>query len=172
MDPLSVISGVAGVATAGAALSSALFQLIATIRDAPREMIDIAHSIRDLSSVLRELRRILRRGKGLFKDSLFRAVRSATNRIRGIHEDIDELLDPSGGGLARVIWAFRKSKATKLLAQIESHKSTVHLMATTMLLAMEERKYTKYGSMGITLPIYGAALLTRHAGTRTTRIHR
>jgi hypothetical protein len=143
MDPLSIISGVAGVATAGSALASVLFNIIATIRDAPREMIDIAHSTRELSAVLRELRRVLRRGKGLFKDTLFRAIRSAISRIRGIHEDVYYLLDSSGEGLARVIWAFRKSKATKLLAQIESHKSTVHLMATTMLLAIEERKYAK-----------------------------
>lgn len=40
-----------------------------------------------------------------------------------------------------MLWAFRKSKATKLLAKIESHKSTVQLIATTMLLAVEERKY-------------------------------
>lgn len=141
MDPFSIISGVAGITTAGSALASTLFDIISSIRDAPREMIDIARGIRELSTILRELRGILKQGRRLFKDRLFKAIRSATHRIADVHDEIDDLLDHDGGNMARVLWAFRKSKATKLLAKIESHKSTVQLIATTMLLAVEERKY-------------------------------
>lgn len=141
MDPFSIISGVAGIATAGSALASTLFDIISSIRDAPREMIDIARGIRELSTILRELRGIFKQGRRLFKDRLFKAIRSATHRIEDVHDEIDDLLDHDGGNMARVLWAFRKSKATKLLAKIESHKSTVQLIATTMLLAVEERKY-------------------------------
>ena len=141
-DPLSIISGIAGVATAGAALASILYDIIHNIRDAPREMIDIARGVRELSSVLRELRRILKRGTELFKRGLFRSLRSAIHRIKDIHEEIDGLLAATGGRLARIKWVFRKGKATNLLAKIESHKSTVSLFSTTMLLAVEERKHT------------------------------
>jgi hypothetical protein len=146
MDPFSIISGVAGVATAGAALASALYDLIHNIRDAPREMVDIARGIRELASVLREMRRILKRGRDLFTDRLFKSIRSATHRIKEVHNEVDQLLDHNGGGLARVLWAFRRSKATQLLAKIESHKSTAQLIATMMLLALEERKHSKYVS--------------------------
>jgi hypothetical protein len=106
-------------------------------------MIDIARGIRELSFVLKELRGVLKKGRKLFKDRLYRSVRSATRRIEDIHEEIDALLDHHGGGLSRVIWQFRKSKATNLLAKIETHKSTVQLIATTMLLAVMERKHSK-----------------------------
>lgn len=141
MDPFSIISGVAGIAIAGSALASTLFDIISSIRDAPREMIDIARGIRGFSTILRELRGILKQGRRLFKDRLFKAIRSATHRIEDVHDEIDDLLDHDGGNMARVLWAFRKSKATKLLTKIDSHKSTVQLIATTMLLAVEERKY-------------------------------
>jgi hypothetical protein len=140
-DPFSIISGVAGIATAGSALASTLFDIISSIRDAPREMIEIARGIRELSTILRELRGIFKQGGRLFKDRLFQAILSATHRIEGVHDKISDLYDNKGGNMARVRWAFRKSKATKLLARIESHKSTVQLIVTTMLLAVEERKY-------------------------------
>ncbi|KAJ9138951.1 hypothetical protein NKR23_g8267 [Pleurostoma richardsiae] len=148
MDPLSIISGVAGVAMAGSTIASVLYDMISNIRDAPSQMIDIARGIRELSSVLKELRGVLKKGRKLFKDRLYRSVRSATRRIEDIHEEIDALLDHHGGGLSRVIWQFRKSKATNLLAKIETHKSTVQLIATTMLLAVMERKHSKDGDLG------------------------
>ncbi|OBT64734.1 hypothetical protein VE03_05858 [Pseudogymnoascus sp. 23342-1-I1] len=117
MDPLSIISGIAGVATAGSVLSGALFNLISTIHSAPREMTDIARGICDLSLVLHRL---------------LRAIKSAIRRIRHIHRDINGLIagDDGSNSVVRVLWVFRKSKAAALLARIESHKSTVQLMDT------------------------------------------
>ena len=152
MDPFSIISGVAGVATAGSALASVLYDFIRSIQDAPREMIEIARTVRELSSVLRELRRILIQGRQHFKERLFRAVRSATRRIKEVHEEIGGLLDHNGGGLSRVLWAFRRSKASKLLAKIETHKSAVQLIATTMLLAIEARRQSAATAFVLPLP--------------------
>jgi hypothetical protein len=142
MDPLSIMSGVAGVATAGSMLSGALFNLISTIKGAPREMADIARGICDLTLVLRELRSVLREGKAIYRDRLLRAIQSAVRRIRKIHKDINGLIagDDGPSPVVRILWVFRKSKAVVLLARIESHKSTVQLMVTTMLLAMEHHR--------------------------------
>lgn len=142
MDPLSIISGVVGVATAGSMLSGALFNLISTIHGAPREMTDIARGICDLSLVLRELRWVLREGHAVHRDRLLRAIKSAVRRIRQIHRDVDGLIagDDGPSPVVRILWVFCKSKTAVPLARIESHKSTVHLMVTTMLLAMEQRR--------------------------------
>jgi len=147
MDPLTIISGIAGVATAGSALANALYNIISSIRDAPREMVDVADSIRELSTVLRELRRATNQGKKLFKTRLFKAIHSATRRVREVHEDVLDLLDGGEGGLAKIVWAFRRSKAAKLLTRIEAHKSTVQLMATTMLLSLAARDPTRLTSL-------------------------
>jgi len=143
MDPLSIISGVAGVAAAGVALSSALYDLVASISNAPKEMVEIAQGIHDLSTVLRELRRGMRKSRKMLSGRLFRSVSSVMDRIRDIHDKVDQLLDAEGS-LARLLWAFRKSKAMKLLAIIESHKSTVQLIAVTITLAVVQREHTEY----------------------------
>lgn len=148
MDPLSVISGVAGVASTAAALASSLYDLISNIRDAPREMKEVAAGIRELSGVLRELRNILRgdTDEGLFRDGLFQSIHSAMDRIAGFHDEIRELIKSGGGGggVARIQWAFRKSKADKFLAKIDSLKLTVSLMMSTMSLALEQDKHTNW----------------------------
>jgi len=143
MDPLSVASGVAGVAMAGVAISSALFDLVASVRDAPKEMLEMGQSIHDLATVLRELRRVLRRARKMLRSRLLRAVGSVLDRIRDTHDRVDRLLDVEAG-LVRIFWAFRRARATKLLATLESHKSTVQLMATTITLALVQRQDAGY----------------------------
>ena len=53
------------------------------------------------------------------------------------------LMPGTESGIKRVLWTFRRSKATKLLATIECQKSTVQLMATVMTLAYAQRAETK-----------------------------
>jgi len=166
MDPLTIISGVAGIATAGSALANALYSVISGIRNAPREMVDIADSIRELSTILRELRHTARRGRRLFSDRLFRELHSAVRRIRQIHDDVFRLLDGGDGGVARVVWAFRKSKATKLLTTIASHKCSAQLIATTMVLALDTRDHAAY--VAFVVRIVGDKLIrVAGEGTRT-----
>ncbi|KAK3376114.1 hypothetical protein B0T24DRAFT_215637 [Lasiosphaeria ovina] len=140
MDPLSVLSGIAGVAAAGAALSSALFEIIESVRDAPKDMVTIARSIMDLSLVLSEMRQVLKRGRRLYRDRLLRGILSTMRRIDGVHDEIHDLI-AGDRRMARVLWAFRrKSKTAALLTQIESLKSTLQLMATTLTLAIKQRQ--------------------------------
>lgn len=143
MDPLSVLAGLAGVASAGASLSNALFNIVSTIRSAPEEMAEIARVVSDLSVVLRELRRVLKKGENLHRSRLLRQVRSVIYRIEDIHEEVRVTINDEAQ-LARLRWVFRKSRATSLLRRIESHKTTVSLMTTTMLLAMEQRKQSRF----------------------------
>jgi len=105
-------------------------------------MLGVVRGTRELSAILRELRRVLKKGQHIFRRRLYKSIRSATNRIGDLHSEIHSLLEHDSGKIARVNWAFRKSKATRLLARIESHKSTVQLIATTMLLAIAERKHS------------------------------
>jgi hypothetical protein len=138
MDPFSVISGVAGILTAGSALSSALYDLIRSIQDAPREMVEIAGGISELALLLRELKNTLKAGKELYKPRLLRAIRSTTNRIHHLQSEVHDMIEENGS-FSRIAWSFRRPKAKDLLAMIESHKSTLQLMATTMLLALKQR---------------------------------
>src|SRR5688572_7734964 len=139
MDPFSILAGVAGIAAAGGHLSAAIFSLIVAIHDAPKEMKDMARGVSELSLVLRELRRVLKDGTGLYRPHLLRLVKASTRRIRGLLDEVQDLVDHSKGlkSAVRVILLFRtKARSAKLVGKIETLKGTVQLMATTMLLAI------------------------------------
>lgn len=143
MDPLSLLSGIAGVSMAGVSLSKAIYDLISSVRSTPKEISDIARGISDLSIILSELRRVLKDGKDLYRRRLLRRVSSATRRIERVHEDIRDLIYGVGEGLSRLKWTFRRSKVNQLLYQIESHKNGINMILHIMTLAIQTRKISR-----------------------------
>lgn len=144
MDPLSVISGVASVTKAAALLASSLYGIISDIRNAPREMKDMASGIRELSDVLQELRTALAKGSGLFRMKLFRSIEVTTRRIEELHEDIRGLVRLDRG-MSRMVWALRsKSRAEKLLGRIDSLKLGLLLNLKTITLILERDKQKRH----------------------------
>jgi hypothetical protein len=142
MDPLSIIAGIAGISQAGASLSVAIFRLISAAKNAPKEITDIARGVSDLSMILRELRRVLKDGRQIYRRKLIRRVGVAIKRIGRIHDEIGELLELESD-FSRLKWAFRRSKATQLLYQVESHKTGVHLILQTMILASQLKMHRR-----------------------------
>ncbi|KAF0329334.1 hypothetical protein GQ607_003283 [Colletotrichum asianum] len=136
MDPLSVIGSIAGVAQAGASLSKMIYEIISTVRGAPKEIADIARGIADLSVILSELRRVLNDGLQLFRRKLIGRIRSAMRRIDMIHNEIGRLMDINGG-VGRLKWVFRRSMSVQLLHQVEAHKNAINMILHTMTLAVQ-----------------------------------
>ncbi|RYP66303.1 hypothetical protein DL771_007885 [Monosporascus sp. 5C6A] len=137
------MGSVAGVASAGASLSTALFDIIAAYRDAPRDIAEMARGVSDLSLVLDHLIDVIREGEKIYRRKLLWSVDSAIQRIDDVHEEIWHLVDAGNGSLARMRWVFRRSKTSQLLFKIEAHKSTLQIVTTTLLLAVEQRKISK-----------------------------
>lgn len=142
MDPLSVIASIAGISTAGVALSRAIYDAISSIRNAPKEVSSIAKGLCDLSVVLGELRRVLKDGQDVYRRKLIRRVASAMRRVGRVQSEIRELLD-STGTLAKLKWAFRKSRAKELLYAIESYKTGISIILQTMVLAVQLKQLSK-----------------------------
>lgn len=138
MDPLSLLAGIAGVATAGIQISKAIYDLVSSISGTPKEISDIAREVSDLSIVLSELRRALKEGRNLYRRKLLRRVSSAIRRIGQIHAQIREMI-AGVEGFASLRWLFRRSKATQLLYQIESHKNGINMILHIMTLAVQTR---------------------------------
>jgi hypothetical protein len=143
MDPLSLTASVVGMASAGVSVSTALFDLIAAYRSAPRDIAEIARRVSDLSLVLDQLAIVLKEGRQIYRRKLLRSVDSTIQRIDGVHAEIGQLVDSGNGSLARVRWVFRRVKTTQLLFKIEAHKSTLQIITTTLLLAIEQRKHLR-----------------------------
>ncbi|KAJ2992982.1 hypothetical protein NUW58_g1982 [Xylaria curta] len=117
MDPLSVIASLAGISTAGLALSRAIYDRISSMRNAPTEMSGIAKSLCDLSFTLKELQRVLKDSQDIYKRKLIRRVASAVKRIGRVQREI-ELLISSTRGFAKLKWGFQKSKTIMLAVQL------------------------------------------------------
>ncbi|KAI1841930.1 hypothetical protein JX266_011900 [Neoarthrinium moseri] len=142
MDPFSIISGVAGISAAGASLSRLILDIVSGARNAPKEAFDIARAISDLSIILSELRRVLKDGSEIYRRKLLRRVQSAMRRIERLHGVISEMLDVTSK-TARIMWSFRRSKATTILYQIESHKTGINMILHTMVLAVQLKQLAR-----------------------------
>ncbi|KAF4817704.1 hypothetical protein CGCTS75_v012174 [Colletotrichum tropicale] len=136
MDPLSVIGSIAGVSQAGASLSKMIYEMISTIRGAPKEIADIARGIADLSVILSELKHVLNDGLQLFRRKLMGRIRSAIRRIDMIHSEIGRLMDVNGG-VGRLKWVFKRSMSVQLLHQVEAHENAINMILHTMTLAVQ-----------------------------------
>ncbi|KAJ3456337.1 hypothetical protein MRS44_016360 [Fusarium solani] len=144
MDPLSIIAGVAGIATAGVSLVEVLFDTIDSYQNAPKDIVSIARGVQDLSIILDQLKQVLIDGRNMHTRWLLKSVASAIRQIEYVHAEVWELIPRSGSGFERVKWTFRKGKVRDLLNKIETQKSTVQLVCTTLLLAIQQKKVTKH----------------------------
>ncbi|KAF5012751.1 hypothetical protein FDECE_1171 [Fusarium decemcellulare] len=142
-DPLSIIAGVAGVATAGVSLVGVLYDTIDTYRNAPKEIRSMARGIQDLSLVLDQLKEVLIDGRELHTRRLLRSIALAIRHIENVHEDVWDIIEQGDSGFARVKWAFRKTKIKDLTSKIEAHKGTLQLACTTLLLAIQQKRVAK-----------------------------
>ncbi|KAJ4171460.1 hypothetical protein NW754_013228 [Fusarium falciforme] len=144
MDPLSIIAGVAGIATAGVSLVEVLFDTIDSYQNAPKDIVSIARGVQDLSIILDQLKQVLIDGRNMHTRWFLKSVASAIRQIEYVHAEVWELIPRSGSGFERVKWTFRKGKIRDLLNKIETQKSTVQLVCTTLLLAIQQKKVTKH----------------------------
>ncbi|RMJ17212.1 hypothetical protein CDV36_003129 [Fusarium kuroshium] len=144
MDPLSIIAGVAGIATAGVSLVEVLFDTVDSYQNAPKDIVSIARGVQDLSIILDQLKQALIDGRNMHTRWLLKSVASAIRQIEYVHAEVWELIPRNGSGFDRVKWTFRKGKVTDLLKKIETQKSTVQLVCTTLLLAIQQKKVTKH----------------------------
>ncbi|EEU36698.1 uncharacterized protein NECHADRAFT_86503 [Fusarium vanettenii 77-13-4] len=144
MDPLSIIAGVAGIATAGVSLVEVLFDTIDSYQNAPKDIVSIARGVQDLSIILDQLKQVLIDGRNMHTRWLLKSVASAIRQIEYVHAEVWGLIPRSGSGFERVKWTFRKGKVRDLMNKIETQKSTVQLVCTTLLLAIQQKKVTKH----------------------------
>lgn len=145
MDPISIAAILAGiwqVVKTGTSLSKDIHRFVASIQNAPREILDIAARISDLSFILGELHGFLENNKDLCKRRLLKIINSTMGRISKIHNDLKSLMD-GHTAVKRLLWVYNKPEVQYKLSVIESHKSGIQLIQNTLLLASLTRKESK-----------------------------
>lgn len=138
---------IAGVAATGAALSKALFGIYHSVRHTYRDVRDIATQLDLLRSVLKELQRALRKSKTICSADADQTIRGLLAKCTNIFDGIEDLTAPlrsADGDLLlnpplgrRLKFYFKKDDLRLLQAQLESLKSTIHLMVSIIQVGRE-----------------------------------
>ena len=129
MDPISILSALAGITSAGATVVASLYTLVQTVRNAPAEMKDIAREMSDLTCVLEHLHELASEGHRLqlVKPGLFRIVKSSVENIGKTQDEILGMIDDRS-----IIRRLRWKKSKPLLDQIQTHKLTICMQVSIL----------------------------------------
>ncbi|RYO72156.1 hypothetical protein AA0113_g1472 [Alternaria arborescens] len=139
-EPLSILASIAGVATAGVAISKMIYEIAHTVKHAPKEVSEMAGELSLLASVLRYLRSALAEYIDVCKSRLIKDIRGTVSKIHGLHRQIKDLTKNSTSSFYRVELLFKSPKTKNLLAQIEGFKNSVSVMLTTVQLAAAKKQ--------------------------------
>ena len=142
MEPLSVATSVADVATMGVHLSQTIYKLIAAFHEAEREMSSIANDVSHLAMVLNELQGVLRRESRVYRRRMVRVVNDILDNCEGVFESISNCIvqNPQDTRSSkqferRVRWYFQRHRVQQLQAGLESMKSTLNVLLHVLHLA-------------------------------------
>jgi hypothetical protein len=139
-DPLSILAGLAGVATAGVTISICLYDMAHTIKNAPKQIRATAQELSLLSSVLRSLRGAIRDSRDVCKPRLIKDLKDVLRRIRSLYRDIKSMAEASTSSMYRLKALFTSSKTEALLKKVAAFKSTIHLILGTVQLAAIQKR--------------------------------
>ena len=132
MDPLSIIAGVAGIATAGTQLSRTLYHIIRAARNAPRDMDRVASEMLCLTDTLDHLRDILEAGQPYSKPSFFDAISHVMKNIQATQNEISNIVADKTMR-AKLTW---HNKVAGFLSDIGNHKVTLTLQISVLSTAI------------------------------------
>jgi hypothetical protein len=147
-ETIGLISGIAGIAAAGAKVSLSLYQFASTVESARTDIISVGQEISLLCAVLTQIstaidnQRLVR-----FTPDACHTTYEIVERCRSIFEEISEIIDglrgkqvlenaEDGEGrmrwIQRVKWVFKRTRVQMLRKSLDSMKITLHLMLTTL----------------------------------------
>ncbi|KAF5666633.1 hypothetical protein FHETE_6132 [Fusarium heterosporum] len=131
MDPVSIIAGIAGIATAAVQISNTLFRLVKTYRNAPTEIRAMAIEMAGLTVTLEHLRDILNTGQSYTRPLFFEGVRHVIKNIQSTQQEIHKMVDDR-----TILAKFKWLKSKRLLSDMDKHKVTLTLQITILSAAV------------------------------------
>jgi hypothetical protein len=158
MAELGLIASIVGVASAGARLSIAIFDIASAIGAAGKELQDLSTEISLLCFVFKQLEALLSHAHFRYSNAAVDTTRKILDRCKEVFNELDDVVKdlyprkndelgriPSPDFVTRVKWlGFRNSKVKLIKSTLESYKLTLGIMLSTMQLAEKTsmRRYT------------------------------
>lgn len=141
MDPLSVSASVVGLLGAGASITSTLFALVSSIRDAPQLAQSLLREMADISAALGSLQIYIRgraeasaeRGALILLEHVLTTLTGCVTTYSDLQRVMDGLnVNPSMGMFDRLKWSREEQKLSLILQRLQNHKSSLTLMLTIL----------------------------------------
>jgi len=154
MDPLSLTASIIAVVDVGVEISTQLSRLARKMKNAGKEVAEIADEINSLSSAVQNLHLCLKegmhRGEPVYSECMVVDIEHLLKRIEVLHEETWELLPGKRRRAAKdkqvelnvldcFKWIFKSSKAREIMKKMDSLKSTLSVMMTTLQLALQQK---------------------------------
>ncbi|KAL1614375.1 hypothetical protein SLS54_009802 [Diplodia seriata] len=143
MDPISIIGTAVGVGAVAVELSFKLHEIARTLKDASKEIEDIASEMSILTMILENIDNCLHNHRDLYKDRLGHDVVQILVRFGALTDELKSLLlNLTRKKFAR--WRFFKKRPwfQELLKKMEAVKTSMNLVLSVMNLAQVHRRRT------------------------------
>src|SRR5436853_16060 len=142
MDPLSIAANVVASASVATAVRKTLSELIASTRSTPEEVRRIEEEVTGVIAILNALVRLVQEQNNVpssrLLENLDLLLRAITLDMNHLSEMLRKIQPGSGRNVpvkAKMVWLFQKEEMMKLRSRLESHRSTLSLLLSTMQLA-------------------------------------
>lgn len=134
---LGIIGSSIAIANSAATLSRALFDIVETIKNARKEIADIAQQLQLLSGTLHLLWDFIHSQQSLCRPVLFHNTNAILEQYIQVDKELRELIK-TPKNLARLTWYIKKNKVKSLLKKVEAVKTSLTLALNVVQLARFE----------------------------------
>ncbi|KAI8314597.1 hypothetical protein K4K59_002678 [Colletotrichum sp. SAR11_240] len=137
MDPLSVSASVVGLLAAGCKLSSALFVVVSSTREAPKSAQSLLCEIADISAALGSLQSFVtgrvqasaERGALILLEHILTTLTGCVTTYSDLQHMVDGFkIDEHMGLVDRAKWMMAESSISVLVQRLQNHKTSLILM--------------------------------------------
>lgn len=142
-DPLSIVSGVVGIAAAGAQLATVIYDMSGRFAGAHKEMMAIADNLLFLSGIMEDLAAVLKKGQRIYKPHVLEKTQTIQARFQAVQQKIEKIVKKYRGLRGRAMWCLNYNKAQELLNDLEALKSSLNLVLWTIHLAENQKRPDK-----------------------------
>ena len=145
MDGVSAAASIAGIATLAGQLSKSLFQICRDVKEAEKDISDVANNVQLLEAVLDELKNVFQQDQytpaPVYRPKLVKCANEICGRCKQIFQDVEEATGiqsrrtPKPTLIAKLKWCFEKSRVNLLQSSLESLKSTLNILLQLITVA-------------------------------------
>lgn len=140
MDPLSVSASIVGSLAAAAAITKSVTGFVGSIKDAPKSTQHVLSEVADIRNCLLQLQSFLlgtskasaSRTSLLMVEQILVTLTGCVTTFSELDEILDQVIGVKQSAIDKMKWVSKEKKISKLLLRLQSSKTSMSLMLTTL----------------------------------------